>query len=78
MSQFDKKGLKWPFYKFLRHFYILIFDQNKRHKALVSVIRVNGCMLPPSLCAKNNNLTLFWHQTNGYPVLRTDYFKNCA
>ena len=51
------------FWIFLRFFCRLIYDQNKRCQGFVSVIRENGCMLPLSWCAKNNNLTLFWCQT---------------
>ena len=54
--------------------------------SIVIVTRVNGCMLPPSWCAKNNNLTLFWRQTrwllfslfNGDPVVNIYYVANIA
>ena len=48
---------------FLWFFCILIFDQNKRHKGLVCVIKQNGHMLPLSWCARNKNSTLFLYQT---------------
>ena len=35
---------------------MLISDQNKRHQDLFIVIKVNGCMLPLSCCAKNFKL----------------------
>ena len=47
-SQFAKVAVMWHFWAFLRIFCILNFDQDKGHQGLVSVIRVNGCMLPLS------------------------------
>ena len=47
-----------------KNFCVLIFDQNKRHKGLISVIKQNGHMLPLSWCARNKNTTLFLYQTN--------------
>ena len=49
---------------FLGIYCILISDQNKRHKGLVSVMKQNGHMLPLSGCARNKNSTLFFYQTS--------------
>ena len=50
-------GHFWAFFAYS------ILTKINNTKRLVIVISVKGCMLPPSWCAKNNNLTLFWCQT---------------
>ena len=45
---FAEIGKKLNFWSFLRIFCIPTFDQNKRCKCFVSVIRENGCMIPTS------------------------------
>ena len=62
-EQFAKMGLKLHFWVLLRIFCRLIFDKNKRCQGFISIIRENGCVIPVSLCANNNNLTLFLRQT---------------
>jgi len=64
----------WHLWAFLRIFCILNFDQHKGHQGFVSFIRVNGCMLPFSWCAKNDNLTSFEGITFFLFFLKTLYF----